>query len=137
MTRSRLRSVLRGTGSPGHGRAQAAPCHVGVLGSVADAESIRDLMLERLRRLKSSGLGDPDDRHDMRHREHAEHPVGSEVGGESRANSTDVAGVLGAAREALEEVRALRQHLCLPGTGPSRKRKIAINFPCCLHCIGL
>ncbi len=93
------------TGSPGHGRAQAAPCHVGVLGSVADAESIRDLMLERLRRMRSSGLGDPDDRHDPRHREH---PIGPEVGGELPANPRDVHGVLEAAREALEEARALR-----------------------------
>jgi hypothetical protein len=71
-----------------------------VLASVDNADAIRDLMLERLRHLRSSGLGDPDDTIDP----HAGHPIPATVqngGGEA----------LSAAREVLAEVRELRARI--------------------------
>ena len=68
--------------------------HVGYFRGVANAEEIRDIVLERLRRLKASGLGDPDE------------PVADEVPLETPAAAPQV---LLAAREVLEEVQALRR----------------------------
>ncbi len=53
-----------GGGSQAHGRpgGSQTPWHSGVLHAVDNAEEIRDLIQERLRRLKSSGTGDSDDR---------------------------------------------------------------------------
>lgn len=90
------------TGEPrasGH-RDPAEPCHVGVLASVDNADAIRDLMLERLRHLRSSGLGDPDDTVDP-HAAHHVHTAVQTAGGEA----------LSAAREVLAEVRELRARI--------------------------
>jgi uncharacterized membrane protein YdbT with pleckstrin-like domain len=66
--------------------------HIGYFRGVDDAPAIRDLILERLKRLRDAGLGDPD-------QPHAE-TAGSEA--------TPASGVVDAARELLEEARALR-----------------------------
>ena len=49
-----------GKGSQGHGR----DLHVGWFRGVDDAPAIRDLVLQRLRRLRDAGLGDHDDARD-------------------------------------------------------------------------
>jgi membrane protein YdbS with pleckstrin-like domain len=41
--------------------------HTGVLRAVDNAESVRDMILDRLRRLRDAGLGDPDDRQAVAH----------------------------------------------------------------------
>ncbi len=49
------------TGRHGKGDKLRSDPHLGLLRGLDDAETIRELILERLRRLKGSGLGDPDD----------------------------------------------------------------------------
>ena len=67
--------------------------HTGVFHSVENAPEIRDLILERLRRFRQAGLGDPDD-----HQHHETAPVvGAEPGD-----------ALAAAQELLAETKALR-----------------------------
>jgi membrane protein YdbS with pleckstrin-like domain len=52
------------TNHHGHdGNALGATTHTGTLRAVDNAEQVRDLILDRLRRLRDAGLGDPDDRH--------------------------------------------------------------------------
>ena len=76
--------------------------HTGIFHSVDNATEIRDLILERLRHFRQTGLGDPDDHHD--------HVVGdSATAGPAREASA--ADPLAAAHEVLAEVRALRQAL--------------------------
>ena len=60
-----VRTAGGGGGSTEQGEYQHAgkPMHVGTLRAVDNAEMVRDLILERLRRLRDAGLGDPDDRH--------------------------------------------------------------------------
>ena len=48
-------------GHEGHGA--GATMHTGILRAVDNAEQVRDLILDRLRRLRDAGLGDPDDHH--------------------------------------------------------------------------
>jgi hypothetical protein len=43
------------------GQAPGESLHIGVFAGVANAVEIRDLVLERLRRFREAGLGDPDD----------------------------------------------------------------------------
>lgn len=64
--------------------------HTGIFHGVDNAPEIRDLILERLRQFRATGLGDPDDA-----REHRSHLVAN--------------GAMEAAREALAEARALRR----------------------------
>jgi membrane protein YdbS with pleckstrin-like domain len=66
-----------------------ASMHTGTLRAVDNAEQVRDLILDRLRRFRDAGLGDPDDA-----QAHAPTP-----------------GALDAARELLAETRALRRSL--------------------------
>ena len=73
-----------------------ASLHSGVFHGVDDAEGIRDLILERLRKFRQAGLGDPDDPHS----DTAETP--------GTAAPTDA---VSAAQELLAEARALRQAL--------------------------
>lgn len=79
---------------PGHKRDSM---HVGIFHGVDNAPEIRDLILERLRLFRAAGLGDPDDHHD-----HAHTPVAASNLGTNSAAVT-------AARELLEEARALRE----------------------------
>ncbi|MBI2516016.1 MAG: PH domain-containing protein [Opitutae bacterium] len=69
--------------------------HTGIFHSVENAPEIRDLILERLRLFRATGLGDPDDPH-----QHAT---------AAAATTSQSADALAAARELLTEARALRQ----------------------------
>jgi hypothetical protein len=62
--------------------------HTGTLRAVDNAEQVRDLILDRLRRLRDAGLGDPDDRH--------------------RPPEPAVSTLLAAAQDLLDAARALR-----------------------------
>lgn len=86
-----------GGGDQHHGQHMDSSLHTGVFHGVENASQIRDVILDRLRRFREAGLGDPDD-----HAAPAAHPP--VFLGDSAAAST-------AARELLEEVRALRQTL--------------------------
>jgi hypothetical protein len=46
---------------PGHGSAPAQNLHLARFRGVDNAEAIRDLVLERMKRARDAGLGDPDD----------------------------------------------------------------------------
>ncbi len=76
-----------GGGAPQPGKAQPRGQHSARFEGVNNAQAIRDLILERLRRYRDSGLGDPDD-----------HTAPAELG----------AAVLDAAREVLQEARGIR-----------------------------
>jgi membrane protein YdbS with pleckstrin-like domain len=67
--------------------------HIGYFRGVDNAPAIRDLILERLKRLRDAGLGDPDQPQ-------------AEVAG---VEATPPPGVTDAARELLDEARALRR----------------------------
>jgi membrane protein YdbS with pleckstrin-like domain len=75
--------------------------HIGYFHGVENAREIRDLIQERLRRFRDSGLGDPEEA-----RRAAQAAVVAPAAGETAA-STD-ADVLAAARELAGEARALR-----------------------------
>jgi uncharacterized membrane protein YdbT with pleckstrin-like domain len=67
--------------------------HIGFFRGVDNAPGIRDLILDRLKRLRDAGLGDPDQ------------PQAEITGAKAMSPS----GVMDAARELLEEARALRR----------------------------
>jgi hypothetical protein len=85
-----------GEGKPGHG--VQASLHLGVFHGVDNATEIRDLILDRLRQFRATGLGDPDDHHD---------PVSPSAAPETGSPSD----VLTASQELLAEARALRREL--------------------------
>lgn len=92
-----VRTAGGGSSEGGHpAHSQVDTMHTGVLRAVDNAESVRDLILDRLRRLRDAGLGDPDDRH------HAA-PVAAPGDG--------AVALRAAARELLDEARALRASL--------------------------
>jgi len=94
-----VRTAGGGSSTEKHGReAQGlgATMHTGTLRAVDNAEQVRDLILDRLRRLRDAGLGDPDDRY---------HHVTAEGSG----GSDDV--LRAAAGELVDEARALRAAL--------------------------
>lgn len=82
------------TERPGHA---GDSLHTGVFHGVENANEIRDLILERLRRFRQAGLGDPDD--------HGHAPEVSPVREPANGDA------LAAAREVLVETRALRAAL--------------------------
>jgi uncharacterized membrane protein YdbT with pleckstrin-like domain len=89
-----VRTAGGGSESAGESKkelAEAMNMHIGYFRGVDNAEEIRDLILGRMRGLKDSGLGDPDE------------PVAVSV--DSVGEAGDVAA---AARELLTEARALR-----------------------------
>lgn len=94
-----------GGGAPGHAHGAGDSLHAAMFHSVENATEIRDLILERLRVFRATGLGDPDDLH----RESA-HPVATSP---SSVPAAPFAGAdtLSAAHELLAEARALRQTL--------------------------
>ena len=49
-------------GAGAHGGRHGRNLHLARFSGVANAEEIRDLVLERMRRVRDAGLGDPDDR---------------------------------------------------------------------------
>jgi membrane protein YdbS with pleckstrin-like domain len=83
-----------GGGGVAKGHEHHDSLHTGVFHGVDNAPEIRDLILERLRHFRQAGLGDPDDHHQSAEAE--PRPVGT---GDS----------LAAARELLEEARAMRR----------------------------
>lgn len=90
----RVQSAGGGGGDDPHHQ-QGDSLHQGIFHSVDNAEEIRDLILERLRRYRAAGLGDPDD-----HAEHAPAPV-----------ADGSATALAAAQELLAETKELRRSL--------------------------
>lgn len=92
-----LKVETAGGGGGAHGGAQqgqehAFNMHIGFFRGVDNAQEIRDLMLERLRKLKSAGLGDDDDHNDETE--------------EAEAVDSDELDVL---RAILDEARLMRQ----------------------------
>jgi membrane protein YdbS with pleckstrin-like domain len=85
-----------------HGNAAEASLHVGTFEGVENAVEIRDLILERLRKFREAGLGDPEDVH--AHALAAAHPP---------AGTHDAAQAIATL---LDETRALRR--VLTGTTP-------------------
>jgi uncharacterized membrane protein YdbT with pleckstrin-like domain len=81
-------------GSHGKGRPMGEPMHVAFFRGVDNAEEIRELVREGVRRQKDAGLGDADDHHALE--VHAEPPA---------------IAISAAAGELLEEARALRAAL--------------------------
>lgn len=93
----RVQSAGGGTPAPGTPEgAGANPSHLAVFREVDNAEEIRDLIAERLRQFRESGLGDPDE---LRRTSQGAAP------GPGTENA------LAAAREVLSEAKALRQAL--------------------------
>lgn len=76
------------------GQPEGADMHTGLFHSVTNATEIRDLILERLRRFREAGLGDPDDKTQS-----------------IASRPTTPADTLAAARELSTEARALRHLL--------------------------
>jgi uncharacterized membrane protein YdbT with pleckstrin-like domain len=92
-----VRTAGGGSGTHDHARernALGSTMHTGTLRAVDDAEQVRDLILDRLRRVRDAGLGDPDDRRQQ----------GLIAGSGSSAEV-----LRAAARELLAEARALRR----------------------------
>jgi hypothetical protein len=86
-------------GSDSHGSPKAGEdMHLGLFHSVTNASEIRDLILERLRRFRESGLGDPDEKRTSP----ADTAPVSVTGGDE---------LLAAARELAAEAKALRNAL--------------------------
>jgi hypothetical protein len=71
--------------------------HTGLFHSVTHGSEIRDLVLERLRRFRESGLGDPDDK--------------SELAPSAAVIAPADNSALSAAKELLSEAKALRAAL--------------------------
>jgi membrane protein YdbS with pleckstrin-like domain len=84
-----------GGGGGGHHQHHGADMHTGLFHSVTNASEIRDLILDRLRRFRETGLGDPDDK------------VAPHAGTPARPCMIS-ADALSAARELAAEARALR-----------------------------
>ncbi len=93
----KVQSAGSGSGhehKPGHD-----DMHLGLFHSVTNAPEIRDLILERLRRFRESGLGDPDEK---------SHPPQDTPGTTTAIASSEL---IAAARELAGEARALRTSL--------------------------
>jgi membrane protein YdbS with pleckstrin-like domain len=96
-------------GAHGSGQGLGTNMHVGVFRGVDNPEEIRDLIADRLRRLRDTGLGDPDE---MQDREAAPAPVKPTGAGAG----PDLTNVLAAF---LDEARALRR--VAEATSPGRR----------------
>jgi hypothetical protein len=96
----RVQSAGGGGGGAKGGHDHDDSLHTGIFHGVDNAQEVRDLILERLRSFREAGLGDPDD--------HTVEVAQSAASLPSTASSEDT---LKAARELLEEARALRRTL--------------------------
>ncbi len=92
-----------GGGENAHGPKAGESLHTGVFHGVDNASEIRDLILERLRQFRQSGLGDPDERE----RGAAMH----EMHAPAIPRMSSAPDALVAARELLQEARLLRESL--------------------------
>ena len=92
-----VRVTSAGGGGGGHYNHGAAEMHAGLFHSVSNATEIRNLIQERLRRFREAGLGDPDDR-----------PVADFPAPLVSDGNRASAAALSAARELMDEARALR-----------------------------
>ena len=90
-----------GGGSEKEEEPGADDMHHGLFHRVTNAPEIRDLILERLRRFRESGLGDPEEAG-------RRVPPSPERGAETAPYPTSSPGLLAAARELAAETRALR-----------------------------
>ncbi len=98
----RVQSAGGGSGSSDSEHAtQGEDMHVGLFHGVTNAAEIRDLILDRLKRFRESGLGDPDETVAPLRRE----------GAASAPVSVRHPEAVAAAREVLEETRRLRRAL--------------------------
>jgi len=91
----RVQSAGGGGGGEDSARGRTENLHTGNFHGVAEAPEIRDLILERLRRFRTSGLGGPDEAREM--------PVGHVL------NTPPEDPALAAAKALREEARALRR----------------------------
>jgi hypothetical protein len=96
----KVQSAGGGGGEHEHKHGTEDDMHHGLFHSVTNASEIRDLILERLRRFRESGLGDPEEK------SHA--PAPATVPPVASAQEGDL---LAAARELAAEARALRTTL--------------------------
>ena len=104
-----VQSAGGGSGHQGHGKGEMHDSlHTGIFHSVDNATEIRDLILERLRKFRQAGLGDPDDHHDhLGGGAPSFSPIASATP-KPRVGSAASTAALDAAREILAEARALR-----------------------------
>jgi uncharacterized membrane protein YdbT with pleckstrin-like domain len=86
-----------GGGAEQGGRKSGDSMHIGYFRGVSNAQEVRNLMIERLQRLRDTGLGDPDERAEAVPAPDRQDPV------------------IVAAREMLAEATALRQALASDG----------------------
>lgn len=91
-----VRVQSAGGGGDHHKSEKEESLHTGVFQGVDNAAEIRDLILDRLRRFREAGLGDPDDHSPVPGKPTAPVPAGE---------------ALTAARELLAEARAMREAL--------------------------
>lgn len=96
----RVQSAGGGGGDRDHHRHDGEDMHLGLFHSVTNAPEIRDLILERLRRFRESGLGDPEEK-----------PAAAAANLPVSAAPSASADTLHAARELLAEAKALRAAL--------------------------
>jgi membrane protein YdbS with pleckstrin-like domain len=94
----KVKSAGGGGGSGHHNHHESDDMHTGLFHSVTNAAEIRDLILERLRRFREAGLGDPDEK------------IASTVQADKSSGEFSV-DALAAARELAAEARALRTAL--------------------------
>src|SRR5690606_10731265 len=80
--------------------------HVGLFRGVDNAEAIRAAVLDRIRRHRDAGLGDPDDEPPRTHE-----PIAAPAAASPRDALGDGPSLLGAARGLAAEARALREAL--------------------------
>ncbi len=93
----KVQSAGGGSGGEDHHRGDGEDMHLGLFHSVTNAPEIRDLILDRLRHFRESGLGDPDEK---------PQPLAPTSMVAPSAGDT-----LAAARELLAEAKALRTAL--------------------------
>ena len=94
----RVQSAGGGGATQGHYQHGHQSLHMGLFHAVDNAEEIRDLITERLRRFRETGLGDPDEKH-----QHSVTPP------PLPATAVGDSATLAAAKELLMEAKALRQ----------------------------
>jgi membrane protein YdbS with pleckstrin-like domain len=100
----RVQSAGGGGKSPAAGKGKAEPMHNGIFHGVENAGEIRDLIVERLRRFRETGLGDPDERI---------HHVTAASGPNDGPGREEL---LNAAKELLSEARQLKSAVCAPAS---------------------